>query len=101
VADSDRSETRGGEEGGADQPAEGDGALGGSESLADLAQGVVGRVEIRGPVCAPVCGMTPLARLIAAVDGYLASKGTEDQQVWVRAFNELMAALKAAKEVAQ
>lgn len=42
--------------------------------------------------------MSPLARLIAAVDGYLATKGTNDDQAWVKAFNELLAALKAAKE---
>jgi hypothetical protein len=42
--------------------------------------------------------VTPLARLVAAVDGYLASKWTEDDQVWVRAFNELLAALREAKE---
>lgn len=41
--------------------------------------------------------MTPLARLIAAVDGYLATKGTDDEEAWIKAFNELLAALQAAR----
>jgi hypothetical protein len=42
-------------------------------------------------------GMTPLQRLIAAVEGYLASKGHDDA-VWIPAFNELLAALSEAKK---